>query len=86
MTEDTKPETLTWDDVRRARDQLKLELHLAGMEAKEQWEKLQPKLVELEKSFEAGAHKAGTAMADEVSALGATLKRLLGEITSKKPS
>jgi hypothetical protein len=56
------------------------------MEAKEQWEKLQPKLVELEKSFEAGAHKAGTAMADEVSALGATLKRLLGEITSKKPS
>ena len=84
MTEEAK--TDTWDDVRRVRDQLKLELHLASMEARDQWEKLQPKLVELEKSFEAGAHKAGTAMADEVSALGAKLKKLLGDITSKKPS
>jgi hypothetical protein len=81
-----KTESPTWDDVRRVRDQLKLELHLAGMEAKEQWEKLQPKLAELEKTFEAGAHKAGTAMAEEVSAVGATLKKLLADITSKKPS
>jgi hypothetical protein len=86
MTEEAKTETTTWDDVRRVRDQLKLEVHLAGMEAREQWDKLQPRLVELEKSFEAGAHKAGTAMAEEVSALGATLKKLLGDITSKKPS
>jgi len=85
MTEEAKSETSTWDDVRRVRDQLRLDLHLAGMEAREQWDKLQPKLVELEKSFEAGAHKAGTAMADEVSALGATLKKLLADITSKKP-
>ncbi len=86
MTEEAKTETNTWDDVRRVRDELKLKLHLAGMEAREQWDKLQPKLGELEKSFEAGAHKAGTAMADEVSALGTTLKKLLGDITSKKPS
>jgi hypothetical protein len=56
------------------------------MEARDQWDKLQPKLVELEKAFEAGAHKAGSAMADEVSALGATLKKLLGDITTKKPA
>ncbi len=86
MTESAKTETSTWDDVRQVRDQIKLELHLAGMEAREQWDKLQPRIVELEKSFESGAHKAGTAMADEVSALGATLKRLFGEITAKKPS
>jgi hypothetical protein len=86
MAEEPKTETATWDDVRRARDELKLQLHLAGMEARDQWDKLQPKLVELEKAFEAGAHKAGSAMADEVSALGATLKKLLGDITTKKPA
>ncbi len=86
MTEQAKSETSTWDDIRRIRDQLKLELHLAGMDAREQWDKLQPKLSELEKSFEAGAHKAGTAMADEISALGAKLQKLLGDIKSKKPS
>ncbi len=86
MTEQAKSETSTWDDIRRIRDQLKLELHLAGMEAREQWDKLQPKLAELETTFEAGAHKAGTAIADEVSALGAKLHKLLGDIKSKKPS
>ncbi len=86
MTEEAKTDTATWDDVRRVRDQLMLELHLAGMEGREQWDKLQPKLLELEKSFEAGAHKAGSAMAAEVSALGAALKKLLGEISRKKPS
>lgn len=85
MTED-KPSTSTstWDDVRRLADQLKLELHLAGMEAREQWEKLQPKFAELEKSVEAGAHKAGSAISEQVSALGDSLKRLLGDITGKK--
>ncbi|MEO8703153.1 MAG: hypothetical protein ABI867_24115 [Kofleriaceae bacterium] len=86
MTEEAapEPELSTWDEFRKVRDQLKLELHLAGMEAREQWDKLQPKLVELEKSFEAGAHKAGSAMAEEAKAVGATLKKLLGDITSKK--
>jgi len=88
MTEEAKPETetSTWDDVRRLADQLKLELHLAGMEVREQWDKLQPKLVELEKSFEEGAQKAGSAVADQVSSLGASLKKLLGDIAGKKPS
>lgn len=86
MTEPAKSESITWHDVRQFRDQLKLELHLAGMEAREQWDKLQPKLFELEKAIEAGANKAETAIADEVAALGAMLKKLLGDIKSKKQS
>jgi hypothetical protein len=84
MTDEAK--TSTWDDVCRVADQLKLELHLAGMEAREQWEKLQPKLAELEQSFEAGAHKAGTAISEQVSSMADSLKQLLNDITSRKPS
>jgi hypothetical protein len=76
------PETTTWDDVRRVRDELRLKLHLAGMEAREQWEKLQPRLAEIEHSVESGAQKAGTALSEQASSLGAALRKLLGDITS----
>lgn len=79
----TEEKTSTWEDVRGLVDQLKLELHLAGMEAREQWEKLQPRLVELEKSVQAGAHSAGSAISEQVSALGDTLKKLLADIKDK---
>jgi hypothetical protein len=75
-------ETTTWDDVRRVRDELRLKLHLAGMEAREQWDKLQPRLAEIEHSVESGAQKAGTAVSEQLSSLGSALRKLLGEITS----
>ena len=79
---DKTSDTNTWDDVRRVADELRLKLHLAGMEAREQWDKLQPRLAEIEHSVESGAHKAGTAVSEQVSSLGAALRKLLGEITS----
>ncbi|MEJ7603663.1 MAG: hypothetical protein WKG01_37595 [Kofleriaceae bacterium] len=73
-------DTTTWDDLRRVADELKLKMHLAGMEAREQWEKLQPKLAELEHSVEAGAAKAGHAISEQVASLGSSLKKLLADI------
>ncbi len=89
---DKPDDTSTWDDVRRVADELRLKLHLAGMEAREQWDKLQPKLSELQQSVESGAHGAGSAVSEQLSSLGATLRRLLADIgggadkDSPKPS
>ena len=40
--------TFTWDDVRRFTDQLELKIHLAGMDARDRWEALKPKVSALE--------------------------------------
>ena len=80
MTDQADDKT-TWDDLRRVADELKLKIHLAGMEAREQWEKLQPKLAELEQSVESGAARAGNAISEQVSSLGASLKKLLSDVT-----
>ncbi len=73
-----------WNDLRRVADQLKLEIHLGGMEAKAQWEKLQPKLAELERTFEAGAQKAGQAISEQASHLAASFRSLLADVTKAK--
>jgi len=47
--------TKSFDLLRRLRDEIRLELHLAGMEAKKRWEKkLEPRFREMEQL----AHKA----------------------------
>ena len=76
----------TWDDIRRVVDQLKLELHLAGMDARDRWEKIQPRLAELEKSVESGAQKAGQAVSEQFATLGASLRELLDDVTRGRPA
>jgi hypothetical protein len=71
----------TWDDVRRAADELKLKLHLAGMDARDRWVKIQPRLAELEKSVESGAQKAGQALSEQFTTLGTALRELLADVT-----
>ncbi len=76
----------TWDDIRRVVDQVQLELHLASMDARDRWEKIQPRLAELEKSVESGAQKAGQAVSEQFATMGASLRELLADIrhSSKK--
>ncbi|MEQ8662070.1 MAG: hypothetical protein RLW62_14735 [Gammaproteobacteria bacterium] len=60
--------------LRTERDELRVQLHLAGAEARAEWEKLEPRLAELEtRAAQVGA-AAGTAAQDVGSALG-----ILGE-------
>ena len=68
----TEPKTPTWTDVRRIADELKLKVHLAGMEARRKWEELQPSLVEAEKELARG----GTIVAAKLTAIGGTLKEI----------
>lgn len=69
----------TRNDLRRAADEVRVKLHLAGMDAKDAWEDLQPKLADFEKRFDSKADEVG----DELKALGGEIKRRLQNIKSK---
>ncbi|MBX7117003.1 MAG: hypothetical protein K1X64_21970 [Myxococcaceae bacterium] len=40
------------EDLRAMRDEIRVQLHLASMDLKDEWEKLQPKLQEAEKVWD----------------------------------
>jgi len=61
MTEQTP----TWDEVRRIADELELKIHLAGMDARDRWRDLKPRLAEIENRSRARA--SGQATCSNVS-------------------
>jgi len=80
MTDNT---ATTWDEVRRIADELQLKMHLAGMDARARWTELQPRLVDLEKSFVTSGQRAGEAVTKQLASIGAALKQLRDEISQK---
>lgn len=76
--------TSTWDEVRRIADELELKIHLAGMEARDRWHTLQPKLAEIEKSIAAAGKRASETVERELAALGTALRKLRDDVN--KPS
>lgn len=92
-TDNPKPITSAWDDVKRIADEVKLKLHLAGMEAKEQWKKLEPKMMELEQKVKAnvkdGGEKAVGVVGEQVEAFATGLRQFADElkdsVTKLKP-
>jgi hypothetical protein len=59
----------TLDQLQMLRDEVRLQLHLAGLEAKERWNKLEPKLEEAE-------HRAAEATESSLDALKQTVGSL----------
>ena len=51
------------------RDEVRVRLHLAGMEAKDEWKKLEPHLEEVERTAEAFTDATGRAIDDAVARL-----------------
>lgn len=70
-------------DLRTLADEVRVRLHLAGMEAKDAWAKLEPKLVKYEHKLETATGK----LAGEVEHVGEELRKqlrqLLGEVKDK---
>jgi len=64
--------------LRTERDELRVRVHLAGAEAREEWEKLEPRLAELEARAAQVGEAAGAAAKDVGAAL-AMLGEELGE-------
>jgi ElaB/YqjD/DUF883 family membrane-anchored ribosome-binding protein len=50
-------------DLAQLRDEIRVKVHLAGMDAKSEWNKLEPRVLELESKAKAALEKA----ADEVA-------------------
>ena len=69
----------TRDDLRRAADEIKVKLHLAGMDAKDAWDEIQPRIADFEQRFDAKADEVG----EELKALGQEIKQRLANIKSK---
>lgn len=70
------------ENLRRMADEIRVKIHLAGMDAKDTWSKLEPKLQELEHKAEAakdklvdGLDKAADELKEQMSKL---LERLKG--------
>jgi DNA anti-recombination protein RmuC len=66
-------------DLRRSADEIRVKLHLAGMDAKDAWNDLQPRLAEFERRFDAKAEEVG----EELKALGSEIKKRLQSIKAK---
>lgn len=67
------------DDLQRMADEIRVKLHLAGMDAKDAWDEVQPRLADFERRFDAKAEEVG----DEVKALGHEVKERLTSIKAK---
>lgn len=67
------------DDLKQMADEIRVKLHLAGMDAKDAWDEVQPRLAEFERRFDAKADEVG----DEVKALGQEVKERLASIKAK---
>jgi IS1 family transposase len=79
-------ELSTWNEVRRIADELALEIHLAGMEARDRWRALQPRLASIEKSISSAGKHATEVVEREVSSIGAALRRLKTDIAASPKS
>jgi hypothetical protein len=70
-----------WNDLRRLIDELELKMHLASMEVRERWERIQPALAKLEQAFERGGDRAAKILSGEVEAVGKSLKEMRDELS-----
>lgn len=76
MTEQTS----TWDEVRRLADELELKIHLAGMNARDRWREVQPRIAEIERSLATAGRHAGDVLERELVSIGVVLRRLRDDI------
>jgi chromosome segregation ATPase len=67
---DTTPQPL--EELRRIVDEIKLKIHLAGMDARARWQELQPRIAELETKFE----RTGNLISEQVASIAKALRQL----------
>jgi hypothetical protein len=57
------------DHLRALRDEVRVRLHLAGMQAKDEWNKLEPRLLEVEHAAREASEASRRAVAEAVESL-----------------
>jgi hypothetical protein len=72
-----------WQDVRRLADELQLQIHLAGMEARDAWSTLEPRVVKLEQALETSGEHVEDAVKHELADVRAALRNLRDDVHSR---
>jgi hypothetical protein len=64
------------DTLTTLRDEVRVRLHLAGLDAKTQWTKLEPRIAEVERDIAVAAEDVSTVTRDALTDVIAKLQRL----------
>jgi len=67
-------------DLREMRDEIRLKLHLAGMDAKDAFRKLEPRLTRLESEVSKGGDAVADALQTTAKELRASLRKLRDQL------
>ncbi len=70
-------------DLKALADHVRLKVHLAGMDLKDEWSKLEPRLKAFERKVEDSADEVVTSMEQELRTLGQDLKAGLETLRSR---
>jgi hypothetical protein len=82
-TENTKdPRTSQWDDLKTLRDEIRLEIHLAGMDLRDEWQRIERELPSPSRM----AEDLGTAASEGLDHLVAELRRFQTKLRDKAAS
>ncbi len=76
----TAQQITTWDEIRRLADELDVKIHLAGMDARDRWHELQPRLAELEKTLEHSGERVVDTVEHELGEVRTALRALRDEV------
>ena len=69
-----------WDELRRVADEVKGQLHRAGVEAKDRWKELEPKLHDFQSKAEATTERAADAVQTQLATVVDALHRFVGDL------
>jgi ElaB/YqjD/DUF883 family membrane-anchored ribosome-binding protein len=72
-----------WDEIKRISDELELKVHLAGMDAKDKWEELKPRVKDLGAKMEDKAEAASARVVEELNNVGGLIKELRDDVVAK---
>lgn len=76
----TQQQITSWDELRRLADELELKIHLAGMEAKDRWRALQPRIAEVQQALQTAGERADEVVSQKLSKLGVALRKLADDL------
>lgn len=83
MTTANTPNTSARDELRRLYEEIELKVHLANMDARDQWTVLKRRIAALENDLSAASERASDRVGKELTAIGAALKAFRDEVFTK---
>jgi hypothetical protein len=72
-----------WSDVQRLADEIEVQIHLAGMDARDRWHALEPRLEKLEHQIVQSGERAGKLVVHEVHELRDALRALRDDVCAR---